>query len=126
MGDFIPLGGVSAMIRASEDTSGGQGDMTYDPSAEPIRKSGYYNASVDADRTNGEWNTIDLYVLGADAVFVVNGVPNMALTEAMFRGKPLQRGRIQIQSEAAEVFYKNIRIRPIERFPQKLAPLVGR
>ncbi len=124
MGDFIALGGTSAMIRASKDTSGGQGAMTYDPAAEPARNGGYYNASVDADKPNGEWNTVELYVVGGDAVFVVNGQPNMAITEAMYKGKPLTKGKLQIQSEAAEVFYKNMRIRSIESFPEELALLV--
>ena len=31
--------------------------------------------------------------------------------------KPLTKGRIQFQSEAAEVFYRNIAIRPIREIP---------
>jgi hypothetical protein len=30
---------------------------------------------------------------------------------------PLTRGRIQLQSEAAEVFYRNLAIRPIREIP---------
>ena len=32
---------------------------------------------------------------------------------------PLTKGRIQIQSEAAEVFYKNIQIKSIKKLPRK-------
>ena len=30
---------------------------------------------------------------------------------------PLLKGKIQIQSEGAEVYYRNIRIRPIDKLP---------
>ena len=33
------------------------------------------------------------------------------------RELPLTRGRIQFQSEAAEVFYRNLAIRPISELP---------
>jgi hypothetical protein len=35
--------------------------------------------------------------------------------------KPLVHGKIQIQSEAAEVFYKDIKIKQIEGIPAKYA-----
>jgi hypothetical protein len=35
---------------------------------------------------------------------------------------PLRRGRIQIQSEGAEVFYRNIAVRRISDFPRGYAP----
>lgn len=118
-GDFIPLGGVSAEVRLKEGTS------TYDPTAKSVPAKGYIHASTDADKPNGEWNTIEVYTIGDAAVFVVNGKPNMALTKAIFGGKPLTKGKIQIQSEAAEVFYRNIRIRPISEFPSELRDLVS-
>jgi hypothetical protein len=33
---------------------------------------------------------------------------------------PLTKGKIQIQSEGAEVFYRNITVRPIEAIPAEL------
>jgi hypothetical protein len=33
---------------------------------------------------------------------------------------PLTKGKIQIQSEGAEVFYKKIKIQAIDRLPTKL------
>ena len=33
--------------------------------------------------------------------------------------KPLVEGRLQLQSEAGEVFYKGIEIRPLEQMPEK-------
>ena len=33
--------------------------------------------------------------------------------------KSVNRGKIQIQSEGAEAYYKNIEIKPISKFPRK-------
>jgi hypothetical protein len=122
-GDFIGLAGASAIIPVSPSPAPDT-RMMYDPAGEPERTSAYINAATDADKPNGEWNTIEVYTIGDDAVFVINGVVNMALKDAMIRGKPLTRGKLQIQSEAAEVFYRNIKIRPIEAFPDELASRV--
>ena len=66
---------------------------------------------------NGQWNTIEVYVLGDEAVHLVNGQVVLYLENARLKdGTPLTRGQIQIQSEAAEVYYRNIRIRPITEF----------
>jgi hypothetical protein len=32
---------------------------------------------------------------------------------------PLTKGRIQIQSEAAEIFWRNVEVRPITEIPAK-------
>jgi hypothetical protein len=55
---------------------------------------------------------------------VVNGRTNMVLTGLRHRVEgreaPLTRGRIQFQSEAAEVFYRHIAIRPIDAIPARV------
>ena len=99
--------------------------MMYDPTGEPKRTGDYINAATDADKPNGEWNTVEIYTVGDDAIFVVNGVVNMVLNDAQLAGKPLTKGKLQLQSEAAEIFYKNIKIRPIDAFPDDLAKLVS-
>jgi 3-keto-disaccharide hydrolase len=69
----------------------------------------------------GEWNTIEVLTVGGTSVHLVNGKPNMVLTNArrMVAGKevPLTGGKIQIQSEGAEVFYRNIAVRPLKEIP---------
>jgi hypothetical protein len=76
------------------------------------------------ERPTGDWNSLELYCLGQTSVHVVNGQMNMVLTGLRHRleGRelPLTRGRIQFQSEAAEVFYRNIAIRPISEMPAGL------
>lgn len=83
-------------------------------------------AASQAEKPLGQWNRIDLYVVGSDAVHVVNGVPVMVLrdiAEIAPDGKrvPLARGRIQLQAEGATTWFRDIRIEPIRRLPKVVA-----
>jgi len=75
----------------------------------------------DAEKPYGEWNTLDLYCLGDSSVHIVNGVVTMVLNNLRQlktgRELPLVKGKIQLQSEGAEVFYRNIKIIPIDKIP---------
>lgn len=80
------------------------------------------DAGVDAERPLGEWNSLDLYVFGDKSIHVVNGVPVMAATnlttkDAKGRTIPLIRGKIQLQSEGAETYFRAITIEPIRHLP---------
>jgi hypothetical protein len=78
----------------------------------------------DAENPTGEWNTLDLYCHGDTAVHVVNRQVVMVLYNSRQQGEggetPLTRGKIQLQSEGAEVFYSDIRIRPIRHIDPAL------
>jgi len=75
----------------------------------------------DAENPTGEWNVLDLYCHGDTSVHVVNGKPVMILyhQRQMENGQflPLTSGKIQIQSEGAEIFLKGIKIQPISQLP---------
>ncbi|MGQ0637473.1 MAG: 3-keto-disaccharide hydrolase [Planctomycetaceae bacterium] len=77
--------------------------------------------SEDNEKPHGQWNKIELYCLGQTSVHVVNGTVNMVLTgiRRQIDGKevPLTRGRLQLQSEWAEVYYRNLRLKPITELP---------
>ncbi len=72
----------------------------------------------------GTWNTLDLYCMGDTSIHVVNGKVMMVLYHSakVINGHtvPLTRGKIQIQSEGAEIYYKDIRIEPIIVIPKTL------
>jgi hypothetical protein len=76
---------------------------------------------MDAEYPTGQWNTLDLYCYGDTSMHVVNGKVVMVL----YRNKqnengnesPLTKGKIQIQSEGAEIFYRQIKIQPIRQLP---------
>jgi hypothetical protein len=76
---------------------------------------------MDAEYPTGQWNTLDLYCHGDTSMHVVNGKLVMILYHNMQNddGKesPLTKGKIQIQSEGAEVFYRQIKIQPIRQLP---------
>jgi hypothetical protein len=63
--------------------------------------------------------------MGDKAVFAVNGHPVMHLKDMRVgkfeAGKRLTRGKIQVQSEAAECWYRDMKIRPIRKLPAELA-----
>jgi hypothetical protein len=67
------------------------------------------------------WNTLEVIVRGDRATHIVNGVTNMRVHDmkgwdaASNSWMKLEKGRIALQAESAEVFYRNIRIRPLTK-----------
>lgn len=78
----------------------------------------------DGENATGEWNTLDLYCHGDTSVHMINGKVMMVLYQSsqLENGHaiPLVKGKIQIQSEGAEVFYKNIIVQPLDAIPASL------
>jgi hypothetical protein len=83
--------------------------------------------ATDQEKPAGDWNTLDLYVLGDRAIHVVNGVPvleawNICNAERTdVRCEPLTHGRIQLQSEGSETFFRHITLEPIKSLPRVTA-----
>jgi len=81
-------------------------------------------AGSDEDRP-GQCNRLELICYQADCVHVVNGKVVMALKSSRYQDGdhfvPLTGGKLQIQSEAAEVFYRNMEIRTIPAMPAEYA-----
>ena len=84
---------------------------------------GFCLRSANYERNNGEWNTLELVCFEDKSLHIVNGQIVMILQNSRYfeKGKafPMIKGKIQIQSEAAEVYYKNIEIRDLETLPAK-------
>lgn len=76
----------------------------------------------DNEHPTGHWNTVDLYCFGDKSIHVVNGIVTMILENSSLTvdgvKNTLNRGKIQIQAEGAEVFYRNIRLTPIQALPR--------
>ena len=74
-----------------------------------------------------EWNTLDLICFNGKSLHIVNGEVVMVLKDSRYingNGEvvPLTKGKIQLQSEAAELYFKGIKIKPIESLsPEYLA-----
>lgn len=128
-GDYWGLVGTAVDIKATKNTDG---EYIFNPDGTALTFShesehDRHVKKIDnghSEKANGEWNTLDLYVLGDSSIHVVNGVVKLATTRARRKVgdslTPLTRGKIQIQSEGAEVYYRNIKIRGIDSFPSQL------
>jgi hypothetical protein len=96
------------------------------PWMEFVSPNNHALAGSDQDRP-GEWNRLELVCFQDDCVHVVNGRVVMALANARYREGdrwvPMTGGKLQIQSEAAEVFYRNIEIRTLQALPPEYRPL---
>lgn len=127
-GDFITLAGTTGDVRLS--TIADSDEFRFDPDGSLYSAVGYARHAPSAESPHGEWNTLEILTLAGTAVHLVNGKPVMVVFDTRQnapegRGHvPLKRGKIQIQSEAAEVFYRNMEIRTINTFPETLASLV--
>ncbi|TYA75020.1 DUF1080 domain-containing protein [Seonamhaeicola marinus] len=128
LGDFIPLGGNTAEPKVpgpKVEIRGTRGEKKgkYDPNSDTyLKKIGYTDAYKEPDAPHGEWNHLEIYVIGNDAVHLVNGEIVMVVENATNpeTGAPLTSGQIQIQSEAAECYYKDLTLTSIKKFPKKI------
>ena len=124
-GDSYGLAGVTVDVEAVlRDPANPKSDALYRAGARPIRgHTRRIVKSADYERPQGQWNTLELYCAGTRSIHVVNGRPVMKLSGIRYgldaREVPLERGRIQLQSEGAEVFFRNVAIRPIRALPDK-------
>jgi len=73
------------------------------------------------EKPHGEWNTIDVYTIANQMIFLINGEISHILQktrEVTQHGlTPLTRGQVQLQSEGSEIFFRDIKIRNLPEFP---------
>ena len=105
--------------------------FSYDPEA-PLHQIGISGGGAtcsgpDVSDPQAEWTSLELICFEDKAIHIVDGQVKMALQHSgRWDGEqdiPLLKGRIQLQSEAAEVFFKDIQIRPIASIPEEYADL---
>lgn len=66
---------------------------------------------ADGELPHGQWNKVTVFVRNGKIIYTVNGKEvNRAEMPACADGKPLTQGKIIIQSEGAEIFYRKIEI----------------
>jgi len=129
-GDYWACAGAIADVNVNKKNdstyifNGGGNPVTFSTSSPDGR---YCIKFPNAEKPSGEWNTIDLYCFGNTSIHIVNGMVNMILhnSRQTIAGKevPLTRGKIQIQSEGSEIFYRNIRISSIDKIPDDIQPV---
>jgi hypothetical protein len=130
VGDFWGVGGTYVDVAGDAEGEGKDRKVVHRPGA-PIVTVGATPRraikSLDNENPTGAWNTVELLCLRGTCLHVVNGKTNLVLasprqTAADGSLVPLMKGRVQIQSEGAEVFYRNIQVRPIAAFPAGRKP----
>ncbi|QNF33994.1 DUF1080 domain-containing protein [Adhaeribacter swui] len=129
MGDYWTIANSAIDIRAFIP----EGDMNTVASAKqpflPLGRgtnlSGFCLRSEDHESPNGEWTDIELICYQDKSLHIVNGHVVMVLQNSRYveDGKqiPLTKGKLQLQSEAAEVFYKDVKIKKLPELPKKYA-----
>ena len=124
-GDYISVDTVLADIPAILDEKNEL--YLYSPGSETLTFSperSYCHKSNDYEKPSGEWNTMEIYTVGGKSVHIVNGHVNNRISNSRHisggEELPLTKGKIQLQSEGAEVFYRHIKIRAIDTIPDEL------
>ncbi|MCE7066647.1 DUF1080 domain-containing protein [Dyadobacter sp. CY326] len=83
----------------------------------------YCMRSVNHESPAGEWTNLELICFEGKSLHIVNGNVVMVLNNSRYitpDGKevPMISGKIQLQSEAAEVFYRDVLIKEITALPK--------
>ena len=117
-GDYHSLVGVTVDAHVGDANQGDWKFYRYDP-AQPLRtglasrilKRGGY------EKPAGEWNTMEVIADGKTLIHKVNGHEVLRVENSRQPGDggmvPLTRGKFSIQSEGAETFYRNIKVRTL-------------
>lgn len=127
MGDFWCIANSTADITATQNET--QDALKYNPAAASVRFGrggpGFCQAAANYEVPNGQWNELELIHVNGQSVHLVNGKVVLALHNSAYvvngERQPLTHGKIQLQSEAAEVYYKDIMIKPLDAMPTEYA-----
>jgi hypothetical protein len=128
MGDYWSQTSSRSDVKARKDGK----DYFFDNSGTLMAFGGgtgngnFCHAGTDAE-IKGGWNELELITYGDKSIRIVNGKVVMVLSNSRYmangeaEAKPLVSGKIQIQSEAAEVYYKDMMIKKINGMPEEYA-----
>jgi hypothetical protein len=124
VGDWWQIAGSQIDIRCAK--AAGETVPIYNPKA-PLLSYGPGGAGItclrgkDAEKPKGEWNTLELITFEDKSLHIVNGEVVMALSHSRYTKDdmltPLTKGKILLQSEAGEAFFKGVKIKSIKGIP---------
>lgn len=124
-GDYISVDTVMVDIPAFQSTEDNR--FYFHPDSSLVTFSherAYCEFYRDNENPMGEWNTMEIYTVDGNSVHLVNGLPNMKVMNSRHieNGEevPLTKGKVQLQSEGAEIFYRNIELTPIPEIPEEV------
>jgi hypothetical protein len=109
---FLPEGDMNSVANAKQPFLGfGTGN-----------DKGFCLRSENQETAENGWTTIELITFNGKSLHIVNGHVVMVLKNSHYvkdgQNIPLTKGKIQVQSEAAEAFYKDIQIKKLSAMPK--------
>jgi hypothetical protein len=115
---YIPEGSMSAVADESQQ---------FIPFGTHTENTGFCMRKMRAETPNNGWTEIELVCFEGKSLHIINGKVVMVLQNSRYfdgeKFQPLVEGKIQLQSEAGEVFYKDIKIKPINKMPAEFEKL---
>jgi hypothetical protein len=130
VGDLYAVGSAIA-VRSKARPGVTPAIYDYDPAGEWFYFSQSHGSSgrcvkqPDNEKPTGEWNTVELVAFHDDSIHIVNGKVVMRLhgPQRIDTNVPtlVTSGAIILQSEGAEVYYRDIQVRPIKAIPAEFA-----
>ncbi|WP_010663179.1 3-keto-disaccharide hydrolase [Marinilabilia salmonicolor] len=125
MGDYWAIGNTATDVRAFPqegmmNTVAGH-EEPFIPIGGSSGRDAFCLRSADYESAPGEWTTLELICFNGKSLHIVNGKVVMVLQNSRMTTEdgtqPLESGKIQIQSEAGEVYFKDIKIKQLNQFP---------
>lgn len=125
MGDYWNMANsaidVRALLPEGSMNTVASNNQPFLPIGSGTPNTGFCLRTVDNQSPANDWTTVELICYKGKSLHIVNGKVVMVLANSRYHteGKdyPLSKGKLQLQSEAAEVFYKDIQIKPIDQLP---------
>ncbi|MNX20298.1 hypothetical protein D3C86_502380 [compost metagenome] len=126
-GDYWNIGKAAIDIKAfaSEGvmTSIADENQSFLPFGTNTERTGYCTRKDNHESAMGDWTEIELVCFEGKSLHIVNGHVVMVLQNSRYwddtKYNPLIEGKIQLQSEAGEVYYKEVMIKPIHEMPKE-------
>jgi hypothetical protein len=124
VGDFFPLCGSGADFPAVKDGR----FLRYKSGAKFVPHFSRVMRGADyQEKPNGEWNDVELIVVGGDSLHILNGrvvnqLRNIRYVEGRGAAKKeilLKEGRLQLQSEFSEIEFRRVEIKSVSEFPKE-------
>lgn len=127
MGDYWNISNSAIDIRAfmPEGTMNPVADagQPFLPIGAGSVNGGFCMRSENRESPKGEWTQLELICHGGKSLHIVNGQVVMVLQNSRYvengRSFPLTKGKIQLQSEAAETFFRDVKIKPLKELPKE-------
>ena len=111
---FLPEGMMNAVAGNNQ---------AFLPMGSGSQYGGFCLRSENNESPDGEWTELELVCYGDKSLHIVNGKVVMVLQNSRYvengESFPLTKGKIQLQSEAAETYYKNAKIKKLNGLPEE-------